>query len=180
MKPFEQLQALLEANKEIADSGIFTGGFRRQNREKAVKEGQHPKAIVVSCSDSRVIPELIFNCGVGDLFVIRTAGEVVSDVELASIAYGIEHLGIELVIVLGHDRCGAVAAAINGELEGAVAPVTNKVNEAIGDTKSPKIGELRNVQFEAEVIKEKLGLKDTNVLVAPALYDIASGLVELR
>ncbi|MCX7971435.1 MAG: carbonic anhydrase, partial [Negativicutes bacterium] len=76
----------------------------------ATAKGQHPFAVVVSCSDSRVPPEIVFDCGIGDLFVIRTAGEVVEDVEMGSIEYAVNHLGVKLVVVLGHTECGAVKA----------------------------------------------------------------------
>src|SRR5262249_35121861 len=75
-------------------------------------KGQHPYAVIVSCSDSRVPPELVFDAGIGDLFVIRTAGNRLDDLVLASIEYAVEHLGCSLVVVLGHERCGAVTAAV--------------------------------------------------------------------
>lgn len=86
-------------------------------RLKELNKGQHPFAIVVSCSDSRVPPELIFDQGLGDIFSIRTAGNVIGDYELGSIEYAVEHLHCNLVVVLGHSNCGAVDAYIhsNGE-----------------------------------------------------------------
>lgn len=83
-----------------------------QSKERMAEafKGQHPMAVVVTCSDSRVSPELIFDQGIGDLFVIRTAGHAVGDYELASIEYAVEHLGVKDVIVLGHENCGAIQA----------------------------------------------------------------------
>ena len=79
---------------------------------KNLKKGQHPFAVVISCSDSRVPPELIFDQGLGDLFVIRNAGNIIGDYELGSVEYAVEHLHAPLVIVLGHTQCGAIGAYI--------------------------------------------------------------------
>ena len=84
-------------------------------RRRALTGGQHPFAVILGCSDSRVPPELLFDEGLGDLFVIRVAGNVVDDDILASIEYAVEHLGTKLVVVLGHEKCGAVSAAVSGE-----------------------------------------------------------------
>ena len=80
------------------------------NRIKELKEGQHPFVVLVSCSDSRIPPELIFDQGLGDVFSIRTAGNVIGDYELGSIEYAVEHLHCKLIVVLGHENCGAVQA----------------------------------------------------------------------
>lgn len=81
--------------------------------------GQHPFAIVVSCSDSRVPPELVFDQGLGDLFTIRTAGEVLDSAALGTIVYGVEHVRIPLLVVLGHAACGAVAATVDAVCSGS-------------------------------------------------------------
>jgi carbonic anhydrase len=80
------------------------------NRIKELKEGQKPFAVVISCSDSRLPPELIFDQGLGDIFSIRTAGNVIGDFELGSIEYAVEHLHCKLIVVLGHENCGAIQA----------------------------------------------------------------------
>lgn len=82
-------------------------------RIRDLKKGQHPFAVVVSCSDSRIPPELIFDQGLGDIFTIRTAGNVIGDYELGSIEYAVEHLGCKLVVVLGHENCGAIQAFLH-------------------------------------------------------------------
>src|SRR3954451_10886779 len=84
-------------------------------RRRELVSGQHPFAVILGCSDSRVAPELLFDEGLGDLFVIRVAGNIVDDDILASIEYAVEHLGTKLVVVLGHEKCGAVSAAVSGE-----------------------------------------------------------------
>ena len=81
------------------------------NRRRELADAQHPMAIVLSCADSRLPPEYVFNTGLGDLFVIRTAGEVIDRSILATVEYGAEHLHIPLLVVMGHESCGAVTAA---------------------------------------------------------------------
>lgn len=87
---------------------------------RELKKGQHPHTVVVSCSDSRVPPELIFDQGLGDIFSVRTAGNVIGDYELGSIEYAVEHLGCKLVVVLGHEECGALKAYL-GHRDGDIS-----------------------------------------------------------
>ncbi len=107
-------------------------------RRAEIAASQHPFAIVVSCSDSRVPPEMVFDAGLGDLFVVRTAGEVVTAVEMASIEYAVDHLGASLVLVMGHERCGAVKAAVEYRnppalpLPGAPKPVADSHGDGHG------------------------------------------------
>jgi carbonic anhydrase len=100
----------LKAGNEKFVSGHPEHPNETTNRIKELKEGQHPLAILVSCSDSRVPPELIFDQGLGDVFSIRTAGNVIGDYELGSIEYAVEHLHCKLIVVLGHENCGAIQA----------------------------------------------------------------------
>jgi carbonic anhydrase len=91
-------------------------------RRAEVSQGQNPLAVILACSDSRVPPELLFDQGIGDLFVVRVAGNVVDPHTLGSIEYAIEHLGTQLIVVLGHERCGAVTAARSAVAAGGEAP----------------------------------------------------------
>src|SRR3954447_12835695 len=110
-------------------------------RRKELESGQHPFAVVLSCSDSRVAPELIFDQGLGDLFVIRVAGNIVDDDILGSIEYSIEHLDAKLILVLGHEKCGAASAAVEGaeasghlkHLLSAIQPSVEETRKAGGD-----------------------------------------------
>ena len=86
----------------------------KELRDELVK-GQHPDTLVITCSDSRVVPEYIFNASLGELFIIRTAGNVINEGELATIEYAIEHLKVKSIIVLGHTHCGAIHASIHNE-----------------------------------------------------------------
>ncbi|MDH4100424.1 MAG: carbonic anhydrase, partial [Nitrospirota bacterium] len=102
-------------------------------RRHELAAGQHPFAIIVSCSDSRVPPEHVFDQGLGDLFVIRVAGNVVEPVELGSIEYAAEHLHTKLIVVLGHEKCGAVKAAIDtgGHAPGNIGAILKNIAPAV-------------------------------------------------
>ena len=108
------LQKLEEGNKRFA-SGEPTHPDETLERLRELKGGQHPFAVVVSCSDSRVPAELVFDQGLGDIFSIRTAGNVMGDYELGSIEYAVEHLDCKLIVVMGHKGCGAVKAFIDSK-----------------------------------------------------------------
>jgi carbonic anhydrase len=117
--PTEPLEKLQYGNELFAKGELVPPKVDETTRRKLEAEGQHPFAVVVSCSDSRVPPELIFNRGLGDLFVVRVAGNIVNEENLASIEYAVEHLDTPLIVVLGHTHCGAVKAAVAGKpLEG--------------------------------------------------------------
>ena len=104
-------------------------------RQRELVSVQHPHAEILSCSDSRVPPEVIFDQGLGDLFIIRVAGNVVSDIELGSLEYGAEHLHVPLLVVLGHQHCGAVTAAVEGAgTEGHIGALINLVRPAVEKT----------------------------------------------
>lgn len=101
-------------------------------RLQELEKGQKPYAVVVSCSDSRVPPELVFDQGLGDLFVIRTAGNVIGDFELGSIEYAVEHLGVSLVVVMGHEECGAIKAFLESDIheaEGHIKDIVKAIQE---------------------------------------------------
>lgn len=109
--PSEGLIALMEGNQRFLEDHPRHPD-QTLERIRDLKKGQHPYAVIVACSDSRVPPELIFDQGLGDLFVIRNAGNIIGDYELGSVEYAVEHLHTPLVIVLGHTQCGAIGAFI--------------------------------------------------------------------
>ncbi len=105
------VERLLKDNQRYtAYAPIHPDESRR--RRKELNAGQHPFAVVITCSDSRVSPELVFDQGLGDIFVIRTAGNIMGDIELGSIEYAVEHLQTPLVMVVGHEGCGAINAFV--------------------------------------------------------------------
>jgi carbonic anhydrase len=151
---------------------------------------QHPFAIVLGCADSRVVPELIFDQGVGDLFVLRVAGNVADDAVIASIEFAVEHLGTRLVVVLGHERCGAVMAAIGhafseGKLNSLIKyiePAVKAGQEANGDcvvsdTVKAHVNLMVN-EIESTVPILSHEVKYGTLKVVPAYYRLATGKVE--
>ena len=103
------LKKLKEGNAKYLNAETSRGNISRMLRKYTHENGQHPYAIIITCSDSRVIPESIFSAGLGDLFVIRVAGNVIDDHQLGSIEYAADHLGSPLIVVLGHTLCSAVS-----------------------------------------------------------------------
>ena len=171
------LARLRRGNAAYAASGAPAGDISAARRAE-LAAGQAPFAVIVACSDSRVAPEAIFGCGLGDIFVIRLAGNVMGGHALGSVQYAVEHLGTRLVVVLGHTHCGAVAAAIAGEEDGLVGMITRDIHDAIGDTTDPREASIINAQHSADAIRMSLGLAaDDQVKVVPALYDIEAGTV---
>ena len=158
--------------------------FRRTSspdlRLKTAKEGQHPYAIVICCSDSRVIPEQIFSAGIGDLFVIRVAGNVLDNHQLGSIEYAASHLDCDQIIVLGHTGCGAVSAALSGHGDGFVRFITEDIQEAVGDEKDPDKACRLNVLHAMDRLAGDFALHPEidKVEISGAVYDILSGRVE--
>lgn len=146
-------------------------------RLKTAEHGQHPYAIVVCCSDSRVIPEQIFHAAIGDLFVIRVAGNVLDKHQLGSIEYAAGHLHCRHILVLGHTGCGAVAAALSGEGDGFIRYITDDILEAVGDERDPDKACCLNVEHAVTRLKKEfsehpeVGEAD----VEGAIYDIKTG-----
>ena len=109
----EVLKRLAEGNDRYVDDKL-DGKLQNSSRRSELTGGQSPYAIVLGCADSRVVPELIFDTGLGELFTIRVAGNVANTSSIASIEYAVAHLGTPVILVLGHESCGAVTAAANG------------------------------------------------------------------
>jgi carbonic anhydrase len=128
----DSLSKLLDGNKRFVAGELAKKDLGEARRQELTK-GQHPFATVLACSDSRVAPELIFDQGLGDIFIIRDAGNVVEPVTLGSIEYGVEHLHTPLLVILGHERCGAVTAALDerGEPGGNIGAILKKIMPAV-------------------------------------------------
>lgn len=153
--------------------------FSDDIRREAAANGQHPYATVIACADSRMPIEHIFSAGIGELFVIRTAGNVVDDIVLGSVEYGAEYLHTPLILVLGHTCCGAVAAALEGNVHGHVADIVEKIQAAIGGERNARTAECLNVRNTIARIEEDAVIAgliaDGKVTVHGAVYDIESG-----
>lgn len=158
------------------------------SRQREVAQGQHPHAIVLSCADSRVAPEIILDQGLGDLFDVRVAGNVASDAELASIEYAAEHLHTPVLVVMGHQKCGAVTAAAEpGEAEGHLPSLLAMIRPAVDKARTQPGDLIENaVRINVENVVRQIRLS-TPVLaalvdrgeltVAGAVYSLDTGKV---
>jgi carbonic anhydrase len=183
------LQKLLDGNKRYA-AGASSHPNQTPARRAELAKGQAPFAIVLTCSDSRVSPEMIFDQGLGDLFVVRVAGNTLDNASLGSIEYAAEHLKSPLVLVLGHSKCGAVTAAAGGghapghihTLVKAIAPAIQAAKGQPGDAidNAARASVKATVQQlrQAEPIVGEL-VKAGKLKVVGARYDLETGCVEL-
>ena len=179
------LAKLKEGNERFVAAAVSSSKPTEARRAETAKS-QHPFAIIVGCSDSRTPPEIIFDQNIGDLFVVRTAGEVVDSYGLGSIEYAVEHLGARLIVVLGHERCGAVSAAVAsdtapghvGNIVRTIRPAVEAVRNQPGDQLTNAIK--NNVERVTEQIRQKaeLGSLASSVKVVEAYYDLDTGKVE--
>ena len=187
----EALEELKQGNRayvadesESSQMGADSGG-----RMRAVR-AQSPIAAILSCADSRVIPELIFNQGLGRLFVVRVAGNIADDSQVGSIEYAIEQLGVRLLVVVGHSNCGAVAAALSNAtgLSPALSKVVATVNRVVSSlsegSEKPTIDQVieANVQKAIEDIAEKSPIieeaaESGELMMLGAVYELETGQV---
>ena len=169
----EALERLKAGNQRYLSAERGLGDVSPAARRRSCEQGQAPYAIIVTCSDSRVIPEHVFSAGIGELFVIRVAGNVIGDYELGSIQYAAGHLGCPLTVVMSHDHCGAVGAALGREAEGFIRTITDEIRKAIGDERDEYRACCLNVDHSVETIRARLG-----VPVRGAVYHLEDGSVE--
>jgi len=177
------LQKLIEGNRRYMDADYSMGNVSRAIRLRTSDHGQTPYAIILGCSDSRVMPESIFSADLGDLFVIRVAGNVVDDHQMGSVEYAADHLGCKLVVVLGHDNCGAVHAAIHHDPDGHIKYITDEINLAIGSVKDEYEASWLNVKRSVRLIEtniDMITLEEHGVKVLGAMYHLRDGHVEFR
>ena len=174
----EQALGKLRAGNENYCSQRQTGDYSLAVRRRLFREGQSPYAVIVACSDSRVVPEAIFDAGLGDLFVVRVAGNVAGMHEIASIDYAVSHLGTPLVAVLGHTGCGAVAAALSGGGHGPVAALTDEILRAVSPSDPSDVACRKNALASASAIRSALEKEGKSVRVVAAVCDIKDGRVE--
>ena len=177
----EALEKLIAGNKKYMNALTNSGDISPARREDTALNGQHPYAIILCCSDSREIPEAIFSAGIGELFVIRVAGNVVDYHQLGSIEYAADHLGCKLIVVMGHDHCGAVEAAIHHDPDGHIKYITDDICEAIGDETDEYKASCMNVRHSVAIIEENTDirlLEESGLVVKGALYHIEDGHVD--
>jgi len=183
------LQKLMEGNDRYVLDHVEHPHEGAQRRVE-LSIAQHPFAIILGCADSRVVPELIFDQGVGDLFVLRVAGNIADEAVIASIEYAVEHLGTRLVVVLGHERCGAVMAAINhafseGKLNSLISYIEPAVRLGqtlngdcvVSDTIKAHVNLMvDSIQSTAPILSHEVN--NRTLKVVPAYYRLSTGKVE--
>lgn len=180
----EALDKLKSGNSRFVNNSLqhpLQDGARRDS----LTGGQAPWAIILSCADSRVVPEVAFDAGLGEIFVIRVAGNVANPESTASIEYAVAHLGTELIVVLGHQSCGAVTAAIAGGDNGPnLNQLLDQIQPAVKASDSDEVNAV--VRKNAEMTAERL-LADSAILrdaassgklsILPAFYSLDDGSV---
>ena len=178
----EAKRRLISGNEKYIQSRTLSCDVSPETLQRFSESGQKPYAIIITGSDSRVVPEMIFSAGIGDLFVIRVAGNVMDSHQLGSIEYAAEHLGTGLILVLGHDHCGAVDAAMNHEPEGYIKFITDEIIKAIGSEKNEFRACCLNVKHSCEIIERSLQIQrdeeEYGLQVLGAIYRLDSGRVE--
>lgn len=184
--PADYLRQLEEGAERFA-SGHPQRPHQNLSRIHEIESAQHPFAVVVACSDSRVSPEIIFDQGLGDLFVLRTAGNLIDNLVLGSIEYAVEHLGVSVIVVMGHTECGAIKALVEG---GEACGHIQDIVEMLAAEEEEKVALDRaehnltdcvqgNIlhgvrQLEAEFASQ---IAEGKLLVVPMLYDVHTGKV---
>jgi carbonic anhydrase len=191
--PDAALELLKAGNERFEKNALMEVDLSSEKREK-LTNAQSPFAVIVTCSDSRVPPELIFNQGLGDLFVVRVAGNVIDKIELGSVEYAVKHLKTPLIVVMGHENCGAVEAAVdaNGKKQhGNIGAIINKIEPSVKKVKAKDLlgkefvesvtneninNSSRELKESSEVIKE--ALENGKIKIVEAKYMLGSGKVQ--
>jgi len=182
MPATQALQALLEGNQRYVDDRVQHPGQRPSY------SAQHPFAVILSCSDSRVPPEIIFDQGVGNLFVVRVAGNTYDRLALQSMQYAVEHLSSTLIMVIGHDQCGAVGGAVKSYPDRHAGPMLTNIYPAVREAKGKPGDELSlAIDYNAEMMARKLAqepqfsekVKSGQLTIQPARYVLKTGEVKL-
>lgn len=179
--PAEALQRLKEGNRIYVEALDHERDLSPERIRDLFERGQKPFATVITCADSRVVPEHIFMADLGELFVVRVAGNVVGPLEAASAVYACAHLHTRLLLVLGHTHCGAIKAALEGEA-GPVAPLTERIATAIGNERDPYQASVRNAQAamaDLRSVDELAALeRQGDLAIAGAIYHTHCGVVD--
>lgn len=176
----EWKERLLEGNKRYVDGKREM--YDLEKRRKEVAESQKPFVVVLTCADSRVVPEYIFDANIGEIFTIRVAGNIADNIVLGSMEYAVQHLGVEAIVVLGHTNCGAVAAACKGNAEGNMEEIVKKIKRNIGEEKDVYQAIKKNILGVVCSIQEQsrtIFLRKKKIALTGMLYDLESGKVEI-
>ena len=179
MHYLEALEKLKKGSKLYLECQSNPSIFHQELREELKNKGQKPYVTIITCSGSRVPVQHIFSASMGELFIIRNAGNIIGDFEIGSAEYASEHLGVELIVVLGHTHCGAVDATVRNQGHSYIKSITEKVSEAIGTEKDQRKAEVLNAKYGVECLKKSEVLseleKQDKLKIISAMYDIESG-----
>ncbi|MBI3397640.1 MAG: carbonic anhydrase [Deltaproteobacteria bacterium] len=192
ISPDEALSKLVDGNKRFVEGKQVQKDIGNTRRTELTK-GQQPFAVILSCSDSRVPPEHIFDQGLGDIFVVRVAGNVADPIELGSVEYAAEHLGSPLILVLGHQMCGAVKATVaGGKPEGNIGSIVKKIEPAVKKARAQNKDKdkvldaaiLENTKNTVAALTQKSAIikhlvEEKKVKIAAGVYNMSTGKVEL-
>lgn len=164
----QALTQLIRGNERFVAGWPDRPNQSARRRREVSDTGQQPFAIVLACSDSRVPPEIIFDQGLGDLFVVRVAGNILSDEILGTIEYAVEHLHVPLIMVLGHDKCGAVTAAVEGvETRNHIQSLVEALRPAVAAVKAQGGNVISNA-IDANVQQAVAALQESKPVLSPA------------
>ena len=172
------LQSLKSGNERFVTGNLSNKETYAEDR-KALCAGQHAFAVVLCCSDSRVVPEIIFDQKLGDLFVIRNAGNIVDEEVLGSIEYAVEHLETPLVVVMGHSSCGAVTATCQGgDLPGHITDLAKRIKPSINTNCCIDDNARSHAKRMAQLIEDDEIVHQVGAKVVAAFYNLKNGKVE--
>ncbi len=183
----EVITRLVQGNRRFVANQLQNQHQDQVRREELVK-GQQPYAIILSCADSRVVPELAFDAGLGELFVVRVAGNVANNSSIASIEYAVAHLGSQVIVVLGHQNCGAVTAAISGgdnghNLNHLLSHITPALASSAEGASVNDVVKTNANHTAAALLSRSSIIRDAfereQLSIVPAYYHLDSGEVEL-
>jgi carbonic anhydrase len=181
------IERLISGNKRFLNEKLI---HPHQNKKTLLENqnAQHPFAIILTCSDSRVAPEILFDQGIGDLFVIRNAGNLISNIDMGSIEYAVEHLDAKLIVVLGHTECGAIKAYVgdkNNDYKKHISHIDDIVETIANENEEKKILKennlnsciIANIKHSFKMIEDNPIVKEMHVKVVPMQYDIHNGTI---
>jgi carbonic anhydrase len=184
--PAQALAELMTGNRRFVE-GRAVGPNRNMARVREVSEGQSPFAAVLSCADSRVPVEIVFDQGFGDVFVCRAAGNIVTPELIGSLEFGTAVLGAKALVVLGHTHCGAVKATIAGQaVPGQISTLYRHIRPAVDRSATRELEDVarHNVRIQAELLRTSSPviaqlIAEEKLVVVGGVYDLATGRVTL-
>jgi carbonic anhydrase len=193
LNALQALNFLKEGNARFVTSKFEHPNLTPEHRVETTINGQKPFVSILACSDSRVPVELIFDRGIGDIFTVRVAGNIANDTNIGSLEYGVEHLHTPLLVIMGHTKCGAVAAAVDGaKVEGKLKTIIKKIEPAVKKAKKAHFDSkedllqhainenirltYKNIMNNSQAIRFEA--QKGNLMIIGALYDLETGKIE--